>query len=584
MSRQLILSVITTTFVFGLTSNSAQSAEPVNSADTAFAQTFPRGCVAADHPLASQAGAEMLQQGGNVVDAAVATAFALTVVRPHSCGIGGGGFMVIWDADKQETVALDYRERAPAAASRDMYLRGETGEPAPDLSRRGGLAVAVPGDVAGLCYALEHYGTLDRRTVLEPAIRLAREGYEVDTTFVNAQQQTIEDVVSEAEDAVRFDALMRLYLNEGVPLQAGDRFDSPVADVLGRIAEQGRDGFYRGPVAEAIVDEVTRQGGLITLADLADTQPVVRQPLQGQHAGYDIVTMPPASSGGIALLETLNILDAYERRHPDSPLSGFKPQSPQSVHRITEAMKHAFADRAEFLGDADFVEVPVDRLLSTEHAERLATLIDEEQTFPLSKYGRFLAAVDGGTSHISVIDAAGNAVACTETINTYFGSYVVEPKYGIVLNDEMDDFAAIPGQPNAYGLIQSEANAVAPGKKPLSSMTPTILVKDGKAEIVVGGSGGPRIISGTLLTLLNLTTFGLSPAEAVTAPRYHHQWLPETLFLEDDLLPTLKSPLEALGHNVDRRSLLCVVQAAVRTTEGVTGVSDPRKGGLPAGH
>ena len=550
------------------------------------ARTFEHGVVAADHPLASEAGAEMLRQGGNVVDAAVATAFALTVVRPQSCGIGGGGFMVIWNAEEQEAVALDYRERAPAAATRDMY-QPEAGQPIDTgLSRRGGLAAAVPGDVAGLCYALEQYGTFDLPTVLRPAIRLAREGFLVDRTFAGAQQSTMEDLRRRTGDVERFGSLVKHYLNGGEPQEVGERFYSPLAPVLERIAEQGPDGFYRGPVAEAIVEEIKRQRGIMTREDLASatkTQPVVRKPLRGRHAGYDVVTMPPASSGGVAILETLNILHAFRQRRPDVVLSRLGHDAPQSVHLVTEAMKHAFADRAEFLGDADFADVPIDRLLSKRHAERLAARIDAEQTLPKEAYGRFAAVVDGGTSHLSVIDADGNAVACTETVNTFFGSYVVEPTYGIVLNDEMDDFAALPGEPNAYGLIQSEANAVAPGKKPLSSMSPTILVKEGKATIVAGASGGPRIISGTLLTLLNLTTFGLTPKEAVTSARYHHQWLPGTLFVEDDLLPKLKSPLEALGHEVTRRSSLCVVQAAVRTEEGLVGVSDPRKGGQPAG-
>ena len=552
--------------------------------DASYSQTFEHGCVAADHPLASEAGAEMLRRGGNVVDAAVATAFALTVVRPQSCGIGGGGFMVIWNAEEQAAVAIDYRERAPAAATRDMFSPKNGEKLDAGLSRRGGLAVAVPGDVAGLCFALENYGTFELPMVLEPAIRLAREGFAVDATFAGVQADVLADLKSRSGDEDRFATLIDKYLNDGDAQQAGDHFQPPVAKVLERIADWGADGFYRGPVAEAIITEVQRQGGVMTLDDLASIEPVVREPLRGEHAGYEVITMPPASSGGIAILETLNILAAYEWAHPDQALSRLGHHSPQSVHLITEAMKHAFADRAEFLGDADFADVPIDRLLSRQHAERLAARIDPNRALPLKAYGRFAGTDDGGTSHFSVIDTKGNSVACTETINTYFGSFVVEPTYGIVLNDEMDDFAAVPGEPNAYGLIQSEANAVEPGKKPLSSMSPTILIKEGQATIAVGGSGGPRIISGTLQTVLNLTTFGLSPSEAVTSPRFHHQWLPDTLFVEDDLLPDLKSPLEGFGHKVTRRSSLCVIQAAVRTEDGLVGVSDPRKGGRPAGH
>lgn len=547
-----------------------------------FSQSFQRAAVAADHPLASEAGAEILRQGGNVVDAAVATAFALSVVRPQSCGIGGGGFMVIWDARKQEAVAVDYRERAPAAAHRDMYLKENRHRPGSSV--RGGLAVAVPGDVAGLCFALETYGSLELRTVLAPAIRLAREGFVADQTFANATADVLDDLQSRPGDLERFAPLVDQYLPGGKPPAVGDRVSSPLVNVLEAVAEQGRDGFYQGPVARAIVAEVERQGGIMTLEDLASMEPVVRHPLRGTHAGYQVVTMPPASSGGIAILETLNILDAFKREHPQQALARLEHNSPEAVHLITEAMKHAFADRAEYLGDADFAQVPVKRLISEAHATRLAARIEAGRTLARHRYGRFAAVEDGGTSHFSVMDAEGNAVACTETINTFFGSYVMEPTYGIVLNNEMDDFAAVPGEPNAFGLIQSEANAVAPGKKPLSSMSPTILVKDGQAQIAVGGSGGPRIISGTLLTILNLTTFGLSPDEAITSPRFHHQWIPESLFLEDPLFESLEEELEAYGHDPVRRSLLCVVQAAVRTGGKVTAVSDPRKGGLPAGH
>jgi gamma-glutamyltranspeptidase/glutathione hydrolase len=547
-------------------------------------QSFPHAVVAADHPAASEAGAEVLHKGGNVVDAAVAVSFALSVVRPESCGIGGGGFMVIWNVEKQEAVALDYRERAPAAATSDMFTKADGGAvTGPPLSEKGGLAVAVPCEVAGLCYALEHYGTLDRRTVLAPAIRLARDGVAIDRPMRTSQQGALAAFALHSDYREQYPALLELYLNDG-NAWPDDTFRSPLVEVLERIAADGPDGFYRGAVADAIVAEVARRGGIITHDDLARTAPIVRQPLRSRLDDCEVVTMPPPSSGGVALLETLQIIAAYESAHPESVLDNLGHSSAAYVHLVTEAMKHAFADRAEFLGDADFADVPVQRLIDPAYAATLAARIDSGKTFESAAYGRYVPPRDAGTSHFSIIDVAGNAVACTETINTGYGSHVVVPRYGIVLNNEMDDFAAVPGKPNAFGLIQSAANAVEPGKKPLSSMTPTILVRDGKAVYVAGASGGPRIISATLQVLLNMTRFEMSAEEAVAAPRFHHQWLPEELLLEDGLAAPIREELKRLGHHVVVRGSLAAAQAAARSDEGVTGGSDPRKGGKPAGY
>lgn len=546
---------------------------------------FANGVVAADHPLASAAGVEMLKKGGNVVDAAVATAFALSVVRPESSGIGGGGFMVIWNAEKRQAIAIDYRERAPRGASRNMYRDPQDPEKAiPHLSRYGHRAVAVPGHVAGLLHALEHHGKLDRKTVLAPAIRLAREGIVVDDKGRKTQASMLARFRKNKTFSKRFAELKKQYLNGGRPWNGATRFHSPQLKVLERISEQGADGFYKGEVARALVAESRKGGGLLTLEDLASTRPVVRKALVGRFHRMRVVTMPPPSSGGTALLEMLNILKAYEANHPQQRLKRLGHNSPGYVHLLTEAMKHAFADRAEFLGDSDFAKVPVARLTGTKYAARLAERIDPAKTKPLKAYGRFLPVDDGGTTHFSIIDAKGNAVACTETINTVFGSLVVEPKFGIVLNNEMDDFAAAPGQPNAFGLIQSEANSVQPGKKPLSSMTPTILVENGRAVYVAGASGGPRIISSTLQVLLNMTLFGMSPDRAVSVPRFHHQWVPNTLLIEDPLYGRLKDKLAGYGHQVARRNGLSATQAATRGSRGLLGGSDPRKSGRPAGY
>jgi gamma-glutamyltranspeptidase/glutathione hydrolase len=517
------------------------------------------------------------------VDAAVATGFALSVVRSASSGIGGGGFMLIWDAKNQRAIALDYRERAPAQATRTMFVDpGNPQQVRPGASEHGGLAVAVPGHVAGLCFALREYGTLELKTVLAPAIRLCREGVPIDGQDRSVQASVLKDFERHPEYNDRFTALRQLYANDGKLWKTDDRFHSPLGKVLERIAEQGAAGFYKGEVAEAIVAEVRRSGGVITLEDLAEMRPVVRQSLHKTFGNQVIHTMPPPSSGGVALLETINILTALEARHPQAKIDKLRVDSPLYLHLLTESFKHAFADRAAFLGDVDFVEVPVARLASRGNAETLAGRIDLARTQPPESYGRYVTPDDGGTTHFSILDAAGNAVACTETINTLFGSYVVEPKFGIVLNNEMDDFTSLPGTPNAFGLIQSEANSIAPGKRPLSSMTPTIVVRDGKAEFVAGASGGPRIITATAQVLFRMTRFGESPGAAVDAPRIHHQWSPDLLEIEKSTLPATE--LEKFGHKIRSRGDSAVVQAAARTKDGqVQGASDRRKGGKPAG-
>ncbi|MEZ6058141.1 MAG: gamma-glutamyltransferase [Planctomycetaceae bacterium] len=540
--------------------------------------------VAADHPLASEAGAEVLKLGGNAVDAAVATSFALSVLRPEGCGLGGGGFMMIWDAKSQQGYALDYRERAPRAAHAKMFAT--TSKPAGPLpaSEAGGLAVAVPGNVAGLCYAVERFGSLPLDVVLGPAIRLTQQEIPVDPQFLSAQRSMIAQFQQHPELQTRFAKLWKTYLNSGEPFAPGDHYHSPLEEVLTRIAKEGADGFYRGEVAAAIVSEIERQQGIITAEDLSTANPVVvRSPLRGTFHGYKFLTMPPPSSGGIAEIEVLNVLEAWESQQSEPQgLRRLKHNSADYVHLVTESLKHAFADRAEFLGDADVVDVPIARLTSKKYAAGLAKQVNMQSTKPLNAYGRGLPSRDAGTSHLCVIDSHGNGVACTETINTHFGSLIVEPLFGIVLNNEMDDFAARPGEPNAFGLVQSARNAVAPGKKPLSSMSPTIVLRDGKATFVVGGSGGPRIISGTLQVLLNMMVFEMTPEQAVSAPRFHHQWLPDQLLLEQELHDQLANPLKGRGHQVELGIGQSATQAAALVTLHPTAASDPRKGGRPA--
>jgi gamma-glutamyltranspeptidase/glutathione hydrolase len=541
-------------------------------------RVYTKSVVATDHSAASDAGREMLRRGGNVVDAAVATSFALSVVRPGSSGLGGGGFLLYWDAAEQTCHVYDYRESAPARATAGMYGE-EPQEGREPISERGARAVAVPGTVVGLCQIHARHGRLPLDQVLAPALRLARAGVVVDEHDLEVQTELLATFARHPHYQQTFANLWKLYANSGQRWRPGDVFQSPLTAVLERIARDGAASFHDGEVAEAIAQEIARGGGLLTVDDLRSQQPVERRALVLKRGERIIHTMPPPSSGGVALIESLQMLDALDAR------LGKLEAGPSDMfcHRLVETWQHAFADRARFLGDADFVTVPVRRLISPEHAQERAGRIDAGRTLPTEHYGSQSVPDDHGTSHFSILDTQGNAVACTETINTLFGSFVVEPKFGIVLNNEMDDFTARPGKPNAFGLMQSPANAVAPGKKPLSSMTPTIVTRDGQAELVVGASGGPRIITATFQVLWRMSEWGETPWEAVTAPRLHHQWVPRRLEVEPGFDPGVRQALDRLGHPVHTGDEGAAVQAAARTQTGLRAASDPRKHGRPAG-
>ena len=545
---------------------------------------YEHAAVAADHVLASQAGVEMLRRGGNAVDAAVAASFCLSVVRPFSCGIGGGGFMVIYrprdDAvggGGPRAVAINFRETAPAAVGPDYYVRlGDE-----RASRDGHHASGVPGTVAGLLWALEHYGALDRETVLGPAIRVAEEGFAADESHVRAAQDLAErlDRAPHLRDAA---AYLWAQLCHGGEIEVGDLITNPdQARALRLIAADGESAFYEGPIADAIVECMATGGGPITPEDLADYRARAVQPLRGSFRGLDLLMMPPPSSGGVAMIQILGIL---ERRLGD--LRDAARDDPAYMHLFVEACKHAFADRAAWLADESFVDVPVRRLTSPDYLDERAGLIDMRRTQASARYGSAAAGLveDGGTSHLSVVDADGMAVASSQTINLVYGSMVVVPGFGFALNDQMDDFTTVPGRPNEFKLRQSDRNLPEPGKRPLSSMSPTIVLKDGRAVVVAGASGGPRIITGTLQCILGCVLFDMTPAESVGAPRFHHQWLPDVLQFEAAWTDDDLAAMRARGHETGRRDEIAVVQLIVIGADGVRPASDPRKGGVPAGY
>lgn len=526
-----------------------------------------RGMVASEHGLASEAGVEMFKKGGNAVDAAVATSFALGVVTPSACGIGGGGFMLI-HLTQGKTYALDYREKAPAAAFRDMFIKN--GKADTRLSQKGPLAVAVPGEVAGLTAALERFGTLPLPVVMEPAIRYAREGFPVSAHLAK-------QIARNADRIRQRPALATIFFKpDGTPYGEGERLVWPdLARTLEVISQQGSEVFYQGEIARALIRTMEQEGGLITASDLMAYKPVWRQALTGHFQGYTVFTMPPPSGGGV-LLEMLNILS--RDRLKDLGLA-----SPTYLHLLAETMKHTFADRAEYYGDPDFIHFPLPALLSFSYARRVRHRISAVRTKTQEEYGQAALSLDSGTSHLSVVDAQGNAVACTTTINTTFGSMVVTEETGVILNNEMDDFSIQPGIANAFGLIGTEANAIASGKKPLSSMTPTIVLKQDSPFLVLGGSGGPLITSATLQVLLNVLALGVDLVQAVALPRIHHQWAPDILFVEAGIPQEIRSALERRGHKVQELSAAAAIQAVFVTPQGLQGASDSRKGGEAIG-
>lgn len=528
------------------------------------------GMVAAEHQLASKAGLRILQAGGNAVDAAIATSLAAGVVNPTSCGIGGGGFMLIFDRRRREVFALDYRESAPAAATGDMFV--QNGAVVPDLSLHGGRAVAVPGEVAGLAAALKRFGTLPLRTVAQPAIEYARDGFPVEAHLAEAISRNVERIRERP-------ALAAIVLQpDGSPLQTGQMLRQPdLARTLELIVEEGPRAFYEGPVAAAIAGAVHNDGGVLERDDLAEYRPIWRRPLSGRFHGYELYGMPPPSSGGGVILTVLNQLRTDD-------LTALEPGSCTYLHLLAESMQFAFADRAALYGDPDFTDVPLARLLSPARGLRLRRLQSAATTFSPRFYGELVTGSDSGTSHLSVVDPDGNAVACTTSINTTFGSMVVAGGTGIILNNTMDDFSVQPGAPNVYGLVGSEANAVAPRKRPLSSMSPTIATRGGEVAAVAGASGGPFIISATLQTLLDGLVFGLDAEAAVSAPRIHHQWMPPALLVEPGIDALKRIALRRLGYRIVEVSGIGAVQLVLRSPAGwLEGAADPRKGGQAAG-
>jgi gamma-glutamyltranspeptidase/glutathione hydrolase len=520
-------------------------------------------------------GLDILKRGGNAVDAAVAVGFALAVTYPSAGNLGGGGFMNI-RLSNGTSVTVDYREKAPASASKDMYLN-EDGEVVRRLSEYGHLSCGVPGSVAGLLLALKKYGSMMLPDVIQPAIDLAENGFQMHYRLAENIQATLKEFSE-------FPNSMRVFTHDSTPYTEGELFvQKDLAKTLRLIRDSGRDGFYRGETAELIVEEMQRGGGLITHDDLEGYEAVIRAPVTGTYRGYDIVSMGPPSSGGVALIQLLNIMEGYE-------VSRLGHNSSRTIHLMAEAMKRVYADRAEFLGDPDFVDVPFEWLLSKGYASLLRGMIDTLRATPSSSitHGGPPLMEGGHTTHYSVADKYGTVVSTTTTINSTFGSKVVVDGAGFLLNDEMDDFSAKPGSPNMSGLIGSEANMIKPYKRMLSSMTPTIVLKNKKPFMIIGSPGGGTIMTTVLQVIMNVIDFHMDIQEAIDAPRVHHQLLPDQIFFEKRGLPfDVIENLKAMGHGmVERRGYQGLAEGIILDYENglMFGASDSRGYGVALGY
>lgn len=574
-TRRSFLALVATV-ALGLASTTAQDARRAYvppALDTVHAIPAKHGMVVAQEKISAQVGADILRRGGNAVDAAVATGFAMAVTYPRAGNIGGGGFMVIHSAERNEDIAIDYRETAPAATTAQIFL-GPDGKPDAAKSRDSGLGIGVPGTVAGLALALEKYssGKFTLPQLLEPAIALARDGYIVTDDIADTLPGWYPRLA-------RWRSSTKIFAKpDGTPLGEGDRLvQSDLADTLARVATQGPRGFYEGPVAEKLAKAVSDAGGIMTPADLKAYQAVIRSPVRGTYRGYDIVSMPLPSSGGVVLVESLNILEGFQ-------LADLKQGSPASLHLLIEAMKRAYADRARYLGDPAFVDAPIDTLTAKDYAAKLRASISTDRATPSKEIVAAPPAPREGsnTTHFSVVDAAGNAVSNTYTLNFSYGVGLVADGTGVLLNNELDDFTAAVGASNAYGLVGYEANLPGPGKRPLSSMSPTIVLRGGKPVLVTGSPGGSRIISTVLQVIVNVLDYKMDVAAAVTAPRLHHQWLPDEVRVEHGFPDDVLFELKAMDHLIVEPMGQTSANSILVTPNGPLGAPDPRTRGAAA--
>jgi gamma-glutamyltranspeptidase / glutathione hydrolase len=541
-------------------------------ADAIHAVPAEHGMVVAQEKIAARIGADVLRRGGNAVDAAVATGFAMAVTYPRAGNIGGGGFMVIHLREGNQDVAIDYRETAPAATRPDIFL-GADGKPDPAKSRDSALGIGVPGTVAGLALALEKYGSgqFTLAELLKPSIELARDG-------IALEDDMADTLPANYRRLARWPASAKIFSRaDGTPLHEGDRLvQADLAATLSAIAEQGPRGFYRGPVAEKIAKAVIDAGGIMTPGDLKSYSAVIREPVRGSYRGYDVVSMPLPSSGGTVLLEMLNILEGFA-------MSDMKQGSVASLHVMIEAMKRAYADRARYLGDPAFVNAPIATLIAKDYAAKQRASIDLDHAAPATDVFSPAAPREGSnTTHYSVVDSRGNAVSNTYTLNFPYGVGLVAAGTGVLLNNELDDFTAAPGASNAFGLVGYEANLPGPGKRPLSSMSPTIVLKDGKPVLVTGSPGGSRIISTVLQVIVNVLDYHMDVAAAVAAPRLHHQWLPDEVRIEHGFAEDTLAGLRAKGHRVIEPMGQTSANSIAVTPNGLLGAPDPRTRGADA--